>query len=504
MINNFIIYIFVLFLITTFAKVQVKNSKAKPKPIPKLNLNTDHLPTLTEILNDLNLVTYVPNFVKMGVTETKHLIQLKSMDFRIMEFDWKTITSDDINRLKVRIATLLEEATVIEDIRMPELNERRHLKYGRIYLQNSVQSFEYLTASFGGSPPLGLFPIHINSIENLNLCDLIPNLDLTGKVLIIKRGNCTFLTKALNAWKLNASVLIIVNNEDHLDSPSSGLGVDKSITDSIVKQLEHFPIIAVSNTSFIKFEIAMKYSSPNAMITIVPLKCGHGGVCLPVTQEEKLLISEITWGTLHFIENNLNHSYQFLTSTFGSSLPGNNRQEYPLLLSNPIDGCETLQNDYQENSIFVATRGNCNFDVKVLNAQNRGAMLLIIIDIEDNALQRIGGQNPISGYVGIPSILVTKICGDEIFHRFNNNLNTNVSIEIGVGDSVSDAWIDVAYTKFLNNTNDRLMQLQGMIQLYSHQNHHEIVDWLKRQQTKTYENITNVNEQQQCIGTALN
>ena len=59
-------------------------------------------------------------------------------------------------------------------------------------------------------------------------------------------------------------------------------------------------------------------------------------------------------------------------------------------------------------------RGTCAFDLKALHAQEIGSRVLIIADTADLPLQRIGGQEPLMGSVGMPSVIVTSAAGEHI------------------------------------------------------------------------------------------
>lgn len=121
---------------------------------------------------------------------------------------------------------------------------------------------------------LGKFKVEIpSSIYGCNDEDIT---NYEGTILILKRGECSFLNKADFAKKYNASGLIIVNSEDRLDAPSSGLGVNKNITDNMVHVFKDLPIVAVSNTSWAKLEHTItsnKRIGVTSYVDIVPLKC---------------------------------------------------------------------------------------------------------------------------------------------------------------------------------------------------------------------------------------
>lgn len=73
------------------------------------------------------------------------------------------------------------------------------------------------------------------------------------------------------------------------------------------------------------------------------------------------------------------------------------------------DGCETFTNPAAINGkIAVAYRGNCNFTVKVANAQAAGALAVIIINNVAGATINMGGTDP---SITIPSIMISDVDG---------------------------------------------------------------------------------------------
>jgi hypothetical protein len=129
------------------------------------------------ILEELSILKYLQNFIKMGVTETRLLLGLAKMDFHIMSYDWE-MPDDDIARLKQKVALLIEQATVNEEpTAKPEYDARKKQVYGRVYLHNGVQGFEYVQASFGGPPPIG--PLEITLSDPIQGCPRRVKLNLT-------------------------------------------------------------------------------------------------------------------------------------------------------------------------------------------------------------------------------------------------------------------------------------------------------------------------------------
>ena len=61
------------------------NKAARPTDrAPSININLDKLPRLERVLEDLEMLHRLKEFVRLGVTETRHLIRLQRMDFQMM------------------------------------------------------------------------------------------------------------------------------------------------------------------------------------------------------------------------------------------------------------------------------------------------------------------------------------------------------------------------------------------------------------------------------------
>lgn len=73
------------------------------------------------------------------------------------------------------------------------------------------------------------------------------------------------------------------------------------------------------------------------------------------------------------------------------------------------DGCETPTNGVAiSGKIAVLYRGNCNFTIKVANAQNAGAVAAIVINNEPGSPISMGGTDP---NIFIPSIMISDVDG---------------------------------------------------------------------------------------------
>lgn len=487
-----------------FFKMQ-KAPEANKPAAPKLN--TENLPKLEEILESVGLGHRIKNFYGQGVHETRQLLRMKRMDFNMldMEIDEDDRVDGEFIKLQELIPELIARATVTVEPPKPEYEERNKLRNGRVYSPTFVQSFEYALASFGSPPPVGTLDAYFPE-DDYGCSFGESGITLTNQVVVVKRGSCTFLEKAVQAHKANASVLLIVNNEDRLESPSSGLFIEKNITEQMVKSVSALSVIATSNISLAPLSRAWSdwksgVSKHSVQLAVVPIKCGKGGACSAVTQEDKLAQKEISCGDIKITRSVDNiHSkvdvYDFLSSNFGGALPF--ERSITVSVSIPRDACEELQTNlmpgYVPGGAILVIRGGCKFGVKALNIQNAGGGLVIIADETDPALQRPGGLHPVAGYVGIPSVMVSWLAAESIIRAVSENgtcvqeaaeiaCNTRELITAELvpskdSNKVND-WIDLAHTEFSDSPDLKITQIEGLVEKYSGKD--DILRWLRRQ-----------------------
>ncbi len=80
----FVLTLLKIYAIVQSTRFQKMKKQENSKPEPAVKLNTEHLPTLSEILNEINISHRLQNLVKMGITETRHLLRMKRMDYNMM------------------------------------------------------------------------------------------------------------------------------------------------------------------------------------------------------------------------------------------------------------------------------------------------------------------------------------------------------------------------------------------------------------------------------------
>jgi hypothetical protein len=77
----------------------------------------------------------------------------------------------------------------------------------------------------------------------------------------------------------------------------------------------------------------------------------------------------------------------------------------------PDNGCTALSNAAVNGKIALISRGVCSFDVKVLNAQNAGAIGVVVVNSADGTPPAMGAGS-VAGSVTIPAIQVARAQGD--------------------------------------------------------------------------------------------
>lgn len=456
----------------------------------------EQLPSFEEILAEAKVDKYLNNLIRMSIVDTRLLFLLSRMDYQMMMYEWDGVTKDEINYFEEVVKKYKEIAEQITvEVFVPEIDysERDTLKFGKLILPDSVQGFDYMQASFGGRPPIGMKKIKISNPEYGCLKDDMPEEeDFTDSLVIVKRGSCTFLEKAEIAFQRNATGIIIVNTIDALEILSSGIGVDRSITDQRVFALSQLSVVSVANTSW----HALKYSFDKASQSnielfgqLIPLKCGVKSQCVPVVEEELLSSFEVSAG--HFKVNGGNdlETYDFLTSNFGSRIPNT---PVSLLVSDPLDGCSSIQTNVPKSGdwALLVHRGTCPFHTKAMNAEKSGAMLLVVIDVEDNALQRLGATEPHSSMIGIPGIIVTAMAGQTLIDAIDSSPETSITLAPVLDNNLADTWIELAFTKFATTRDALLSQIAGMSKKFEGVGYsNELLQWL----TRKAERIASVN-----------
>lgn len=94
--------------------------------------------------------------------------------------------------------------------------------------------------------------------------------------------------------------------------------------------------------------------------------------------------------------------------------------------SSPSEGCNTITNTSELNGkIALVDRGTCQFVDKVKNAQDAGAIAVIIVNNASGNPFTMSGS---STGINIPSIMISRANGDILKNELNNNRTVKVSL----------------------------------------------------------------------------
>ncbi|MCB1582307.1 MAG: hypothetical protein KDI92_04530 [Xanthomonadales bacterium] len=112
--------------------------------------------------------------------------------------------------------------------------------------------------------------------------------------------------------------------------------------------------------------------------------------------------------------NDLSGDYEAILAAFSPDLNNLGLTGEVLLVAdgtNPTrDGCEAIENDIN-GKIALIERGACNFTVKVKNAQDAGAIAVIVFNNTAEDPITMGGDDP---DINIPSVMISQDLGEEI------------------------------------------------------------------------------------------
>lgn len=112
------------------------------------------------------------------------------------------------------------------------------------------------------------------------------------------------------------------------------------------------------------------------------------------------------------------------------------------------EACAGLPVNSVLGKIALIDRGNCNFTVKVKNAQNAGAIAVIMVNnVQGNPIIMGGTDNTIT----IPAVMVSINDGQVLKNNLNNNLNVTLSVGQPLDGDVDNGVIAHEYTHGISN-----------------------------------------------------
>ena len=164
--------------------------------------------------------------------------------------------------------------------------------------------------------------------------------------------------------------------------------------------------------------------------------------------------------------NNVTGSYDAVLASFGPDFPTNGTGNKPLELINDgigatNDACEAISTNLS-GKIALAQRGSCNFTVKVKNAQNAGAIAVIIYQNLDDDTFSMGGEDET---ITIPSAMISKADGELLASESGLNGSVNNVIKTTLDRFVMESNDSGASWQQLNATNSLPVSNVGRMEL---------------------------------------
>ncbi len=175
--------------------------------------------------------------------------------------------------------------------------------------------------------------------------------------------------------------------------------------------------------------------SPSQIYSFTTSGCGSC-IELPYCANEANVNSTPTLTVYH--PNSISGSYTFeATTNWGGDIESGYVFGELVLVddgtTSPNEGCNALINGTALNgNIAIVERGNCNFTVKAMNAQNAGATAVIVINNGPGTIDMGGNSNTVT----IPAVMISQADGNTLISSINNGDQPNALL------GVQNEWIE--------------------------------------------------------------
>lgn len=142
--------------------------------------------------------------------------------------------------------------------------------------------------------------------------------------------------------------------------------------------------------------------------------------------------------------SSISGTYNSEQSTFGPAVPSipitANIVIYDDNVPDPMNACEAAVNAGALNGkIALIKRGSCNFSAKVENAENAGAVAVIVMNNTSAAIFAMGGTDP---GIGIPSVMISQADGNTILLQVSSGLAVSATLQSPSGAAFRDGDFD--------------------------------------------------------------
>jgi Zn-dependent metalloprotease len=174
----------------------------------------------------------------------------------------------------------------------------------------------------------------------------------------------------------------------------------------------------------------------NGIQTDAPVPIRSAGTCSALTTNALVVAVNST---------NLNEDYPAGSAAFGPAVGTTPFQGQVIAAVDSggvttTDACEAITNGAQlSGKIALIERGNCNFPIKTKNAQNAGAIAVIIYNNPLNG-DAIGNMSGTDATITIPSAQIGRTYGLRILNELSNNILVNASIQRAGGGAGENSY----------------------------------------------------------------
>jgi len=240
-----------------------------------------------------------------------------------------------------------------------------------VFIEGGVQHRQFFKARFGDDLPME--PLGCVMADPPIGCSA-PKNDVSGKIVFVDRGNCTWATKARNMEKAGAGAVAIVSNDEsltHLPGPDG-----RDVTIGTVHVTHSFG-------TQVKTALARQ---PELRARLIPIFCekeSGTSVCLPVTEEERTAHRVTEGGSLQ-VQGGA--QLDFLTAKFGLPVP---TAELPLVAAQPPNACggELANAAEAKGKAVMFARGGCPFLDKARAVSDAGGYVAVMVNNKPNLLR---------------------------------------------------------------------------------------------------------------------
>ena len=127
-----------------------------------------------------------------------------------------------------------------------------------------------------------------------------------------------------------------------------------------------------------------------------------------------------------FSSGDVDQQYEVTPAAFGAEWASVTTMTQAMVLASPLNGCSAIGSSVS-GKIALIQRGTCNFDLKVLNAQNAGAVAVIVYNNVDGANVVMSGSTS-AQHVTIPAAFISLAQGSALNGATESGITVTVPI----------------------------------------------------------------------------